>query len=97
MSRATVYRTIHLLEGIGLLNRIAFDDGCIRYELNNQEENKHCHLICLSCRNVSEVKEDLMFLLESLLYKKARFAIENRTITFYGYCEQCLEERTSKA
>lgn len=93
---STVYRTIHLFEGLGLLNRIDLDDGCTRYELNNQEESSHCHLICLKCKEVSEVKEDLMFLLESLLYKRIHFAVKNRTVTFYGYCERCLKKQNEK-
>ena len=97
MGLATVYRTIHILEGIGLLNRIDFDDKCTRYEFNIQKENSHCHLICLKCRKISEVKEDLMFLLESLLYKKIHFAVRNRAVTFYGYSGQCLEGKAEEA
>lgn len=89
MSLSTVYRTIHLLADISLLSKIDFDDKCTRYELNIRQENSHCHLICLKCKKVSEVKEDLMHLLESLLYNKIRFTVKNRAVAFYGLCEQC--------
>lgn len=89
---STVYRTVHLLEGMGLLNRIDLDDGYTRYELNSREKSSHYHLICLKCKKISEVKEELMLLLEGLLYEKIRFAVKNRAVTFYGHCRQCLEE-----
>ena len=38
---ATVYRTMQLLDEVGAISKLNLDDGCIRYELNLNDE--HCH------------------------------------------------------
>lgn len=62
---ATVYRTLNLLEKIGVVCKMNFDDGCNRYELVHEEEDhQHHHLICRGCGKVEEVEDDLLDVLE---------------------------------
>lgn len=87
---ATVYRTLPLLEKMELLNRIVLEDGCVRYELSNKEEQHlHHHLICTVCGSITEVQEDMMEHLETQVYKKNGFVVKNHSVKFYGYCEKC--------
>jgi Fe2+/Zn2+ uptake regulation proteins len=87
---ATVYRTLPLLEKIELLNKVLLEDGFVRYELNNQQENHfHHHLICIICGAVSEVQEDMLEGLEKQIYHNNRFIVKNHSVKFYGYCEKC--------
>lgn len=87
---ATIYRTLPLLEKMGLLNKIILEDGFVRYELNNpQEEHFHHHLICIACGAVSEVQEDMLETLEKQIYSKTKFTVKNHSVKFYGYCEKC--------
>lgn len=93
---ATVYRTLPLLEKMGLLNKIILEDGFVRYELNNpQEEHSHHHLICIACGNISEVQEDMLEGLERQIRSNNRFIIKNHSVKFYGYCEKCSRENPS--
>jgi len=92
VSLATVYRIIHIFDNLGLLTKVDFDDKCTRYELNIPDENSHCHLVCLNCKKISEVKEYLIQSMESLIFKNARFTVKNRVLTFYGLCEECSTE-----
>ena len=59
---ATIYRTMQLLDEIGVISKLNLDDGCIRYELslNKDECHNHHHLICKNCSKIIEVKEDLL-------------------------------------
>lgn len=92
---ATVYRTLSLLEKMGLLNRIVLEDGFMRYELNNQEEEHlHHHLICTICGSITEVQEDMMEHLEVQVRKKNGFIVKNHSVKFYGYCEKCSHENS---
>ena len=44
---ATVYRTVQLLEEMGVVCKLDLSDGCSRYELVHEEEtHHHHHLIC---------------------------------------------------
>lgn len=87
---ATVYRTIQLLEKIGIVIKLNFDDGCNRYELINSDEvHQHHHLICNSCGKVQEVEDVLLESLEDKVENKYNFQIRNHEVKFYGICSEC--------
>lgn len=88
---ATVYRTLPLLEKLEILHRVNFDDGCIRYEIVNPEENhEHHHLICMKCGAVLEAKEDLLDDIEERIFQESNFKVVNHQLKFYGYCRDCI-------
>lgn len=90
---ATVYRTILLLEQIGIVSKIHLNDGCSRYELvHSDETHRHHHLICNKCNNVIEVEDDLLEDLEEEIQTKYDFKILDHSVKFYGYCSKCQEE-----
>lgn len=90
---ATVYRTLQLLEQLGAINKLSFDDGCGRYELaGSEEDHHHHHLICLSCGEVQEVQEDLLEHLEDKIREKNRFNVVNHRVKFFGYCRKCMNK-----
>lgn len=87
---ATVYRTLQLLEGLGVINKMSFNDGCSRYEMSgSDEDHHHHHLICLSCGEVQEVEEDLLEHLEEKIREKNHFDVVNHRVKFFGYCSRC--------
>ena len=51
---ATVYRTMQLLDDINVISKLNLDDGCVRYEINLNEEDchHHHHLICSKCNKI---------------------------------------------
>lgn len=90
---ATVYRTLQLLEQLGAINKMSFDDGCGRYELvGNEEDHHHHHLICLSCGGIQEVQEDLLEHLEDTIREKNCFCVVNHRVKFFGYCRKCMNK-----
>lgn len=87
---ATVYRTLLLLVSMELVYKMDFDDGCSRYEINNNmEDHRHHHLICLKCGSVAEVKEDLLDSLEEQILEKNGFIVKDHRVKFYGFCKNC--------
>jgi len=87
---ATVYRTILLLEKIGVVSRLYLNDGCSRYELVHRDENhRHHHLICEVCNKIIEVEDDLLDNLESSIEKNYGFKILDHVVKFYGVCNDC--------
>lgn len=93
----TVYRTLELLEQMGLVQKFGFGDGHSRYELLNNPGGKghHHHLICMRCRKIidySEFIDDEVEFIEKTQKKLARrynFDITDHAINFYGTCEKC--------
>jgi len=94
---ATVYRTLILLEDMGIINKVDLDDGKGRYEINrSKEEHLHHHLICLKCGSVLEVKYDLLEHLEEQILDETGFIVKNHSVKLYGYCKECAEEAKGK-
>ena len=88
---ATIYRTLQILDDIGVIYKNNFDDGKSRYELYQDEDHQHHHLICIKCSRVVEVEEDLLEQLEDEVERKYDFFILNHKLKFFGYCNQCRE------
>lgn len=87
---ATIYRTLYLLEELGVLIKLDFEDGRNRYELSHPEQDHdHHHLICLKCGEVSEVEEDLLDSLEDKINKNFGFKVINHKVKFFGHCKKC--------
>ena len=90
---ATVYRTVQLLEELGVVSKLDLDDGCSRYELVMEgEAHQHHHLICNGCGKVIEVEGDLLDELEKNIEKNYSFKILDHSLKFYGICEECKRE-----
>ena len=70
---ATVYRTLQLLWDMQLVDRISFDDSCVRYEIGHlfsgEAKHNHHHLICRKCGKVTPFDDDLLDDLECYIEK----------------------------
>jgi Fur family ferric uptake transcriptional regulator len=92
----TIYRTLDLLERMGLINKFTFGDGQNRYEFKSGEKKEHHHhLICTKCGKIIDysnfVEEELRLVkkTEEILAKKYNFSIKDHNIEFLGLCEKC--------
>lgn len=95
---ATIYRALLLFEEIGLVYKLNFDDGCLRYEIlppYSNEVHQHHHLLCNQCDKIIEVKEDLMNSLEEIIEKQYNFEIQNHDVKFTGICSQCRDKENN--
>lgn len=91
---ATVYRTILLLEEIGIVSRLHLNDGCSRYELvHSDERHRHHHLVCNICNSVIEVEDDLLEELEENIEENYNFKIVDHSVKFYGVCSKCQHKK----
>lgn len=54
MSLATVYRTISMLLGMGIIEEVNLPDGCTLYELSSGKA--HYHFTCTRCGRIFEVE-----------------------------------------
>jgi Fur family ferric uptake transcriptional regulator len=87
VSRATLYNTIDLLLDCGLVVKHQFGGNVSTYERSYGNEN-HSHLICTSCGEVWEMKNnDLMT--PAQLKKIRRFTVNYYSMYIYGVCSKC--------
>ena len=87
---ATIYRSMHLLESMGMVKRYDFGDGVARFELVGQgQDGHHHHLICTRCTAVVEIEECFPHQLEEEIAVRNGFKSVSHKLEFFGICPQC--------
>ena len=88
----TVYRTIELLEKLGLLCR--FIDGTAASFKAGPTEHHH-HLVCRGCGDVVDFSGHCPLELETVLERETGFRITDHKIEFSGICLDCQHQSDS--
>ena len=91
IGKATVYRTLKLLEEANLTSKIEFGDGRIRYELCTDKEH-HDHLICEKCKKSVEVIDPKIESLQKELVESHGFHLTGHRLYLFGICQECKKE-----
>ena len=87
---ATIYRSMHLLQSMGMVKRFDFGDGVARFELVGQGgDGHHHHLICTHCTEVVEIEECFPRELEEEIARRNGFKAVSHKLEFFGLCPQC--------
>jgi Fur family ferric uptake transcriptional regulator len=86
---ATVYRTLDLLVGSGLVTEHDFGDGFKRYEPESVAGQPHEHCICSSCGAVTEFSNDRLERMIALLAEEVAFRPHHHRLEIYGQCRRC--------
>ena len=87
---ATIYRSMHLLEKMGMVKRFDFGDGSARFELvGENDDGHHHHLVCTKCSEVVEIEECFPEEIEKAIAAKNRFKSVTHKLEFFGICPDC--------
>jgi len=87
---ATIYRSMHLLEEMGMVKRFDFGDGGARFELLEEgDDGHHHHLVCLQCSTVVEIAECFPEQLEERIAHDYGFKRVTQWLEFFGLCSRC--------
>src|SRR6185503_14316586 len=82
---ATVYRSLHLLEGMKMVKRYDLGDGVARFELLAEgDDGHHHHLVCTRCSAVVEVEECFTGELERKIAARNGFKAVTHRLEFFG-------------
>ena len=89
---ATIYRTVQVLLELHVIEKVTFDDGFARYELNGEETgsgHRHHHAICTQCGKVYSLETDLLDTLEKQVFESLGFEVTDHEVKLYGLCGAC--------
>jgi Fur family ferric uptake transcriptional regulator len=88
VSRATVYRTLAVLEEAGFVEGLDTGDGGRRFEhvLNHEH---HDHMVCVHCGAIHEFRDEELERRQEAAAKRAGFQIERHSLRIYGRCRDC--------
>lgn len=81
ISIATVYRTLHLLDELNLVQRHDFNENYSRFEVNLEH---HHHLIDLETGEVIEFKDQELEVLKEKIARRLGFELVDHRLELYG-------------
>ncbi|HOJ30561.1 MAG TPA: Fur family transcriptional regulator [bacterium] len=93
----TVYRTLEVLNRMGIIEKFDFGDRRARYEVVHHVHDKghHHHIVCKTCGRIQDYQDfmeeetQLIKKIEKKLEQKHNFNITGHMIQFYGLCPEC--------
>jgi Fur family ferric uptake transcriptional regulator len=87
---ATVYRSMHLLEEMGIVKRFDLGDSVARFELLREgDDGHHHHLVCTQCAEIVEIDECFGRELEEKIASQSGFKAVTHKLEFFGVCPDC--------
>jgi Fur family ferric uptake transcriptional regulator len=87
---ATVYRSMHLLEDMGMVKRFDLGRGGARFELLAEgDDGHHHHLVCVRCTEVVEIDECFPEEIERGIADRSGFKSVTHRLEFFGVCPRC--------
>jgi Fur family ferric uptake transcriptional regulator len=88
IGRATVFRTLKLLEECGLAGKVLDAEGRSRYEFAHGRPS-HDHMICLACGALIEFKSRAIEAVQNRAAMSRGFRILWRRHELFGRCRRC--------
>jgi Fur family transcriptional regulator, ferric uptake regulator len=84
---STVYRTLELLEKLGLVSHTHLGHGAPAYHATTEPD--HLHLVCRNCERVTEVEPTVAAGLVGDVAARFGFRTDLRHLTVFGTCREC--------
>ena len=84
---STVYRTLELLEKLGLVSHTHLGHGAPAYHATTEPD--HLHLVCRNCERVTEVEPTIAAGLVGDVAARFGFRTDLRHLTVFGTCREC--------
>jgi Fur family ferric uptake transcriptional regulator len=84
---STIYRTLELLDKLGLVTHTHLNHGAPTYHLATDAD--HVHLVCQICGRVSEVPPEGIRTLVVALDEEQGFETDVTHLTVFGRCADC--------
>lgn len=84
---STVYRTLELLEELGLVRHNHISDRAPTYHSTTTPD--HVHLVCRECGAVTEVAPEIITPMTDKLEKEYSFVTDIGHLTVFGTCRSC--------
>jgi Fe2+ or Zn2+ uptake regulation protein len=87
VGRATVFRTMKLLQDLEVVCRVPLEDGTVRYQIAT--DGHHHHLVCRVCGAVTEFADTGIDGRIEQQAKAAGFRLAGHSLELYGVCANC--------
>ena len=89
VARATVYRTIKLLEECGLIRKVDLGSDFTYYE-HTHGHLHHEHICCEQCGKVEEFTDPVLEERIRIVAKDNNFKLTDHSVKIFGICQDCM-------
>ncbi len=86
ISLGTIYKTLHLLKELGLLQELGFNEGSIRYD---PDMELHMNMVCSKCGKIYDYKTENVKNLWDAILSELKIKPEGQRIDIYYECDDC--------
>ncbi len=90
---STVYRTLELLEELGLVRHTHLGHGAPTYSIATDDD--HVHLVCRDCGSIDEAPVELVQAAVDRLSRDKGFLVDVGHFPIFGRCRSCGESATA--
>ena len=87
---STVYRTLEVLEQVGLVTHAHIGHGAPTYHV--VDDTPHIHLVCSRCRKVESIDGDDFAKYANKLENDNGFVVNISHVALHGLCNKCANE-----
>ena len=87
VGRATVFRTLELLEGIGAVERLDLPNGEHAYV--GCEPAHHHHVVCSRCGRTNEIDDAGLRSVVRDVARQTGFRVDDHRLELFGICPDC--------
>ncbi len=94
VGRATVFRTLRMLQELGFVCQVVLGDGTVAYRLGS--EGHHHHTLCHVCGSVADFSSPAIEEALREIERTTGFATESHRIELYGRCASCDAEQGTR-
>lgn len=88
---STIYRTLEVLDQVGLVTHAHIGHGAPTY--HSVDDEAHIHLVCDTCQSVTSIDADVAEVFVQILRDKAGFETDVAHVSVHGQCEKCLDRQ----
>ena len=91
VGRATVFRTLDVLEGLGAVERLDLPSGEHAYV--GCEPAHHHHVVCSSCGRATEIDDAGLRPIVREVARQTGYRVDEHRLELFGLCPSCLAVR----
>jgi Fur family ferric uptake transcriptional regulator len=86
---ASVYRSLDVLVGMKLVQRLDMGEGIARYEPAHADGDHHHHVVCERCGRVAAFEDDRLEDALDGLAERLGYELEGHEVVLRGRCPAC--------
>lgn len=88
VGRATVFRTLEVLEALGAVERLDLPSGEHAYVLCHRAH--HHHVVCSRCGRTSEIDDAGLRVVVNEIARRTGYRVDEHRLELFGLCPACL-------